>query len=148
MIHFIIIRYLKWMRKSHLRYLFVSIHCEGMIFWVTNSPVTFAYKHLEVVKADSAFSGWFLKFHFTLSPFVPLPSLLANEPKFCLQMLWVGPGRIGLIITKVANIYISTVVYWQVCLFLWKYITVFVWYRHQKICFISKWVYLHQLLRK
>lgn len=38
----------------------------------------------------------------------------------------MGLGGLGLITTKIANIYISTSVYWQVCLFLWKYIIAFV----------------------
>jgi len=37
----------------------------------------------------------------------------------------MGLGGLDLIIAKVANIYISTSVYWQMCLFLWKCIIAF-----------------------
>lgn len=147
MIHFIIIRYLKWMREPCLRFLFVSTD-KGMIFWVTSSHVTLLTSTWRLARQtllSQADSSSFISVSLLLCLFLLCWLMNLNSVFRCWEL---GLGGLDLIITKVANIYISTVVYWQVCLFLWKYITEFVWYRHQKICFISKWVYLHQLLRK
>lgn len=60
---------------------------------------------------------------------------------WCCEM---GLGELGLITTKIANIYIPTSVYWQVCLFFWKYIIAFVIETSEKsVSYPSSFIYIN-----
>lgn len=139
------------MRESCLKCLLVPLDYEGMTVQMTKSLKPSTYRRL--VRQPSFYGQScllkLLRFSFIISGFVLLiHSLLAKEPKFCLQRLRDGPWGIR------CN-------YCKSCKYLHFYegvlagVPFLVEIHHcvcdisiKKICFISKWLYLYQLLRK